>query len=48
MPVVIATLVSKRMATLRDLQEFYGTQDIYDMLEIVAIDAHNDSIMREA
>ena len=33
--------MSSRLATLRELQEFYSLRDIYDMLEVRAVDAHN-------
>ena len=29
------------MATLRELETVYSIEDVYDMLEIVAVDAHN-------
>lgn len=47
MPSVIATLVSRRMATLHELDTLYGIQNAYDMLEIVAVDSYNDALMRQ-
>jgi hypothetical protein len=44
---VIATLISSRMATLTELDTVYGVKDAYDLLEIVAIDAHNEMVMRD-
>jgi hypothetical protein len=29
------------LATLHELQTVYGTKDLYDLLEIAAVDAHN-------
>jgi hypothetical protein len=26
---------------LRELEEYYSVEDVYDMLEIVSVDAHN-------
>ena len=41
----IATLLSKRMATLHELDTVYGVHDVYDMLEVVTIDAHNAALL---
>jgi hypothetical protein len=41
---VLATLISKRMATLHELDTVYGTQDVYDMLEVVTVDDYNSAI----
>ena len=41
---IISTLVSHRMATLHELDTVYGTQDAYDMLEILIVDSHNRNI----
>lgn len=35
------------MATLRDLDEHYGVRDLYDMLEIIFVDAHNQRVMSD-
>jgi hypothetical protein len=40
---VIAVLISRRVATLHELDTIYGVQDAYDMLEIVAVDDYNAS-----
>lgn len=40
-PPMIGTLISSKMANLHELDTVYGTQDAYDLLEIVTIDAHN-------
>lgn len=34
------------MATLRELQTFYGAEDLYGMLEIIAVDTHNQNVMQ--
>jgi len=31
------------MASLRDLDEHYGVRDLYDMLEVIFVDSHNQS-----
>lgn len=44
-PGIIATLVSARLATLRELQTVYGPRDAYQMLEIHLIDQHNRGVL---
>ena len=34
-------MVSARLATFHELDTVYGVADLYDLLEIVMIDAHN-------
>ena len=41
---VIGTLLSKRMATLHELDTVYGVQDVYDMLEVITIDDYNNAL----
>jgi len=35
------------MATLNELSTIYGTMDLYDMLELIMVDAHNQRIIRK-
>ena len=42
----IGYVISQKMATLYELQNFLGTQDLYDLLEIIKIDNHNQALMR--
>jgi hypothetical protein len=37
----IGTVVSSRLATLHELDTVYSTEDLYALLEIVAVDGHN-------
>ena len=46
-PAIIGTLVSRKMATLHELGTVYGTEDAYNMLEIVTVDAYNDALLRQ-
>lgn len=46
-PGSIGTVVSKGFATLHELDSVYGTQDLYDMLEIIAVDSHNQRIINK-
>lgn len=38
---VISTLVSRKYATLHELDTEYSVQDAYDILEIITVDAYN-------
>ena len=40
----VATLLSKRMATLHELDTVYGVRDVYDMLEVITIDDYNNAL----
>ena len=41
---VISTLVSKKYATLHELDTVYSVQDAYDILEIITVDSYNKII----
>jgi hypothetical protein len=47
----VAVVISSRLAKRHELQSIYGTRDLYDFLEIIAIDLENkrrlDSARRE-
>lgn len=38
-------IVSRKLATLYELQTVYGSNDAYDLLEIIAVDNHNEGVM---
>lgn len=44
---LIAAVVINRLATLHELQTVYGTEDLYNFLEILAVNNHNQQIMME-
>lgn len=44
---MIGTVVSRRLATLHELDTVYGTQDMHDLMEIVAVDNHNQRILNK-
>lgn len=44
-PRAVAVVVSARMATMAELNSALGAEDLYDMLEILAVDAHNDRVV---
>ena len=40
-------VVTSRLATLRELQTFYGIQDLYNLAELVSVDAVNHKSVME-
>ncbi|EIF30968.1 hypothetical protein BCh11DRAFT_06480 [Burkholderia sp. Ch1-1] len=47
MPRAIAVVCSERLATLVELQTVLGAEDLYNLLEIVAVDRHNARVLSE-
>lgn len=45
MPRAIGTVVSRRVATLYELQHHYGAEDLYNMLEILVVDNYNERVL---
>ena len=41
MPRALAVVISTKLATLHELDTVYSITDLYDLLEIASIDAHN-------
>ena len=46
-PFLIGVLVSRKAATLHELQTVYGTEDAYDLLEIVSVDSYNETQLQK-
>lgn len=44
---MIGIVVSRRLATLHELDTVYGAEDVYDLLEIATVDAYNNNVMNE-
>lgn len=44
MPQFIGAVLSRRLATLHEIDTVYGTQDLYDMLEVATVDDFNQMI----
>lgn len=44
-PPLLAVLISAKLATLQELQTFYGLEDAYNLLEILLVDRHNEGII---
>jgi hypothetical protein len=47
-PRTIATVVSSRHATLHELDTVYGLEDLWLLLEIITVDAHNTAVTNAA
>lgn len=43
----MAQLITRRYATLHELQTVYGTEDYYNLLEIAAVEAYNRRALAE-
>jgi len=41
LPIGMAHIISRGLASLHELQTIYGSEDFYNLLEIAAVDAHN-------
>jgi hypothetical protein len=44
----VAAVVDAGYATLHELQTVYGTEDLYDMVEMIAVKRHNDAVWQQA
>jgi len=47
LPMIFGAIISKKLATLKDIQTFYTYEDCLDLLDIVLVDVHNENIMLE-
>ncbi len=47
MPPNIAAVISRHPHMLHDLQTVYGSEDLYNLLEVIAVDAHNRRVLSE-
>lgn len=41
MPPSCAAVINARLASKLELETVYGLEDLYDLLEVLAVDAHN-------
>ena len=41
----VGTVVSSKLAKLVELQTIYSVEDLYDFLEIITVDAHNQRVV---
>ena len=42
---VIGAVVSSRLSTLSEMQTIYGTEDLFDLYEVVLVKLHNENIL---
>lgn len=47
-PPTIGAVISARLATMAELETVLGMEDVYDLLEIIAVDAHNKRIAQQS
>jgi len=45
---MIGIIVSKRMATIKEIEEYYGMEDVLNMIEIATIDSFNEYLANKA
>ena len=43
-PRPIAMVMTSGKATPRELQDYYGSQDLYDIIEVLQFEAHNTRV----
>jgi hypothetical protein len=43
----VGAVVSSRLATLHELDEYLGSEDLYILLEIISVDNHNQRVANE-
>ncbi|MDR1311996.1 MAG: transcription elongation factor GreA [Burkholderiaceae bacterium] len=46
-PLVVAIAIANKKATLIELQTVYGIEDLYDMMEMIAVESYNRGVMAE-
>lgn len=46
-PITISTVVTGGYATLHELDTVYGLEDVYDLLEIISVNAHNRHVLNQ-
>jgi hypothetical protein len=46
-PSILGTVVSRGFASFHELDTVYGTQDLFDMLEVISVDNHNQNLMNK-
>ncbi|KNA29492.1 transglycosylase [Pantoea ananatis] len=47
-PSTIATVVSSKLATLYELDTFYGTEDLWRLLEINTVENYNQMVINRS
>lgn len=39
---MIESIVARKLATMRDIQEFYGMGDVFDLYELATVISYNE------
>lgn len=39
---IVGVIISKKMATMKELEDYYSLEDMVDLFEIVEIDCYNE------
>lgn len=42
---MIGNIISRRLATLHQLETVYGTEDMYKLMDIIAVDDYNQGVI---
>jgi hypothetical protein len=46
-PRAVGMVISRRLATLHELDTVYGSEDMWDLIEIAIVDTHNENILNK-
>jgi hypothetical protein len=46
-PRAVGMVISRRLATLHELDTVYGSEDMWDLIEIAIVDTHNEKILNK-
>lgn len=41
---MLGTLLSRKAATLKELETYYSAEDVFDMLEVIIVDEYNAAL----
>lgn len=44
---MITAIITKGLATLREIREYYGMGDVWDMYEILAVSNYNEFVANQ-
>lgn len=44
MPAAVGAVVTGGLATMHELQTVYGTEGLYDLLEVLVVNGHNQRV----
>lgn len=42
---IIGAVINSRLATLYELQTVYGTDDLFDLYEVILVKLHNENVI---